>query len=81
MIDVVVIGGGPVGLATAIAARGHGLSVRVIDRQRPPIDKACGEGLMPAGVRALARMREPSTRSYSPQAIIAAIAGTRAGVY
>jgi len=56
VIDVVVIGGGPVGLATAIAARGHGLSVRVIDRQRPPIDKACGEGLMPAGVRALAAL-------------------------
>ncbi|MEO8197494.1 MAG: FAD-dependent monooxygenase [Thermoanaerobaculia bacterium] len=54
MIDVVVVGGGPVGLAAAIAARLHGLSVRLVERQRPPIDKACGEGLMPAGVRALA---------------------------
>ena len=54
--DVVVVGGGPVGLATAIAARLRGLSVAVIDRQRPPIDKACGEGLMPAGVRALAAL-------------------------
>lgn len=54
--DVVVVGGGPVGLATAIAARARGLSVRVIDRQRPPIDKACGEGLMPAGVSALAAL-------------------------
>lgn len=52
-VDVVVVGGGPVGLAAAIAARAHGLSVRLVDRQRPPIDKACGEGLMPAGVRAL----------------------------
>jgi len=51
--DVVVVGGGPVGLATAIAARVRGLSVRVVDRQQPPIDKACGEGLMPAGVAAL----------------------------
>ena len=33
------------------------LAVRLVDRQRPPIDKACGEGLMPAGVRALARAR------------------------
>jgi len=52
-LDVVVVGGGPVGLAAAIAARLHGLSVRLVERQRPPIDKACGEGLMPAGVRAL----------------------------
>lgn len=55
-MDVIVVGGGPVGLAAAIAARLHGLSVRVIERQHPPIDKACGEGLMPAGVRALAAL-------------------------
>jgi len=55
-VDVVVVGGGPVGLAAAIAARAHGLSVRLVDRQRPPIDKACGEGLMPAGVQALAAL-------------------------
>ncbi len=55
-LDVFVVGGGPVGLATAIAARAHGLSVRLVDRQRPPIDKACGEGLMPAGVAALAAL-------------------------
>lgn len=62
--DVVVVGGGPVGLATAIAARAHGLSVRVVDRQRPPIDKACGEGLMPAGVAALAALGvSPPARS------------------
>jgi 2-polyprenyl-6-methoxyphenol hydroxylase-like FAD-dependent oxidoreductase len=58
-LDVVVVGGGPVGLATAIAARSRGLSVRVIDRQRPPIDKACGEGLLPAGVAALAALGVP----------------------
>lgn len=51
--DVVVIGGGPAGLAAAIAARRHGLSVVVADRGRPPVDKACGEGLMPDGVAAL----------------------------
>jgi flavin-dependent dehydrogenase len=56
LIDVFVVGGGPVGLATAIAARAHGLSVRLADRQQPPIDKACGEGLMPAGVAALAAL-------------------------
>jgi len=52
-LDVFVAGGGPAGLATAIAARRHGLSVLVADGGAPPIDKACGEGLMPDGVEAL----------------------------
>ena len=52
-VDVLVAGGGPAGLATAIAARRHGLSVLVADGAVPPIDKACGEGLMPDGVEAL----------------------------
>ena len=51
--DVFVVGGGPAGLATAIAARRHGLSVVVADGAVPPIDKPCGEGLMPDGVEAL----------------------------
>ncbi|MGE0639527.1 MAG: NAD(P)/FAD-dependent oxidoreductase [Thermoanaerobaculia bacterium] len=54
--DVGIVGGGPVGLATAIAARSHGLSVLVCERRTPPLDKACGEGLMPAGVAALERL-------------------------
>jgi menaquinone-9 beta-reductase len=45
--DLVVVGGGPAGLATAIGARLAGLQVTVLDRARPVIDKACGEGLMP----------------------------------
>jgi len=52
-VDVFVAGGGPAGLATAIAARHHGLSVVVADGAVPPIDKTCGEGLMPDGVEAL----------------------------
>lgn len=51
-----VIGGGPAGLATAIAARQRGLSVRVADGARMPIDKACGEGLLPDGLAALHRL-------------------------
>jgi flavin-dependent dehydrogenase len=51
--DVLVIGGGPAGLATAIHARLAGFSVRVLERSRPPLDKACGEGLMPDAVRQL----------------------------
>ena len=52
-VDVFIVGGGPAGLATAIAARRHGLSVIVADGAIPPIDKPCGEGLMPDGVEAL----------------------------
>lgn len=54
--DVFVIGGGPAGLAAAIAARRQGLDVVVADGARPPIDKACGEGLMPNGIAALRRL-------------------------
>jgi menaquinone-9 beta-reductase len=52
--DVLVIGGGPAGLASAIAAARQGLHVEVIDAMKPPIDKACGEGLMPDSLEALA---------------------------
>jgi flavin-dependent dehydrogenase len=52
--DVVIAGGGPAGLATAIRARQAGLEVVVADAGVPPIDKACGEGLMPDGVEVLA---------------------------
>lgn len=45
--DVFVIGGGPAGLAAAIAARRKGFAVTVADGSEPPVDKACGEGMMP----------------------------------
>ncbi len=51
--SVLVIGGGPAGLAAAIAARMKGFDVTVADGAKPPIDKACGEGLMPGTLRAL----------------------------
>jgi flavin-dependent dehydrogenase len=56
VIDVLVVGGGPIGLATALYCRRVGLSVQVIEQRAGPIDKACGEGLMPAAVRALAEL-------------------------
>src|SRR5260370_33260181 len=50
---VLVIGGGPAGLAVAIAARMKGFDVTVADGATFPIDKACGEGLMPSTMAAL----------------------------
>lgn len=57
--DVFVVGGGPAGLAAAIAARRQGFQVVVADGARPPIDKACGEGFLPDGVAALVRLGIP----------------------
>lgn len=54
--DVFVVGGGPAGLAAAIAARQHGLRAMVADSAQPPIDKACGEGLMPDSLNVLRRL-------------------------
>jgi len=54
--DALIVGGGPAGLASAIALRQKGLDVLVADALRPPIDKACGEGLMPDAQKDLAAL-------------------------
>ncbi len=53
--DVVIAGGGPAGLAAAIAARRKGLEVAVFEgvSSDTGIDKCCGEGLMPDALVAL----------------------------
>lgn len=51
--EVAIVGGGPAGLACAIESARRGLATVVLERRALPCDKACGEGVMPAGVRAL----------------------------
>lgn len=67
--DLAIVGGGPAGLAVAIVAAEQGLSVIVLERREFPSDKACGEGVLPPGVNALARLgildRFDRTTSYS----------------
>ncbi|GAA3030416.1 NAD(P)/FAD-dependent oxidoreductase [Streptosporangium longisporum] len=53
MIDVLIAGGGPAGLATAIHATMAGMEAVVVEPRPVPVDKACGEGLMPSGAAAL----------------------------
>jgi flavin-dependent dehydrogenase len=54
--DVVVVGGGPAGLAAAAGAARAGLDVLLLERRALPADKACGEGLLPKAVEALAAL-------------------------
>jgi 2-polyprenyl-6-methoxyphenol hydroxylase-like FAD-dependent oxidoreductase len=77
--DVLIVGGGPAGLAAAIAARQKGFEVIVADRDRPSIDKSCGEGLMGDGVEALRALgvQIPAAESFSFQGIRFVDSGSR----
>lgn len=54
--DVVVAGGSVAGAAAAIELARRGLRVALVEKARFPRFKACGEGLLPHGVAALARL-------------------------
>ena len=56
MRDLLVAGGGPVGLATALHAARAGLDVALLEPRSGAIDKACGEGLMPGALAALTEL-------------------------
>jgi 2-polyprenyl-6-methoxyphenol hydroxylase-like FAD-dependent oxidoreductase len=50
---VVVVGGGPAGLAAAIAIARHGVPTWLVEQNHAPLDKPCGEGLLASAVRGL----------------------------
>jgi flavin-dependent dehydrogenase len=56
VIDLVVAGGGPAGLVTALHAARAGLETQVWEPRAGVVDKACGEGLMPGALAALLRL-------------------------
>jgi flavin-dependent dehydrogenase len=55
-LDVLVVGAGPAGSATATLLARHGYAVAAIDRAAFPRDKACSEYLSPEAVRVLDRL-------------------------
>jgi len=58
--DVIVVGGGPAGSATAYYCAQAGLSVLLLEKATFPRDKICGDGLTPRAVRELALMGVPT---------------------
>ena len=56
VVDVAIVGAGPAGLAAAIEARMSQLEVILIEQHSGPLDKACGEGLMPGALPLLERL-------------------------
>ena len=54
--EVLIVGGGPAGLAAAIALGQRGIECTVVEARPASIDKACGEGLMPDSRESLAQL-------------------------
>jgi menaquinone-9 beta-reductase len=57
--DVIVVGAGPAGSATAYYLASAGLDVLVLEKSHFPREKVCGDGLAPRAVKALTGMGVP----------------------
>ena len=55
--DIIVIGGGPAGAATAIQAARGGASVAIFEKAPIGRDKVCGDGLTPRAIGALQKLQ------------------------
>ena len=53
VLDVLVVGAGPAGVATGLEARRLGLDALVVDKAAFPRDKTCGDGLTTGALRLL----------------------------
>lgn len=54
--DVLVVGAGPAGSAAATWAARQGLEVTIIDKEKFPRDKPCGDGLTPRAINELNKL-------------------------
>jgi geranylgeranyl reductase family protein len=59
--DVIVVGAGPGGSATAYHLARHGVRVLVLEKAEFPREKVCGDGLTPRAVKQLLRMGVDTT--------------------
>ncbi len=57
--DVIVVGAGPAGSATAFHLAQAGLSVLLLEKTAFPREKVCGDGLTPRAVKCLLKMGVP----------------------
>jgi flavin-dependent dehydrogenase len=65
----VIVGAGPAGLAAGIVLARNGVKTLVCEQRSMPLDKACGEGVLPHGVtflRQLGALRHLATEESRP---------------
>ncbi len=58
--DVIVVGAGPAGSATAYFLAQHGVDVLLLEKTEFPREKVCGDGLTPRAVKQLINMGVPT---------------------
>lgn len=78
---ILIVGGGPAGLMTAIALSKHNAEITLIDKSDWPIDKVCGEGIMPSGVRILKKYSVDKFINYREFSGISYVDGCQAEGY
>ena len=68
--DVLVVGAGPGGSATAYHLARHGVDVTLVDKATFPREKVCGDGLTPRAVKALWDMGiDTSDPAFAPEPV------------